>query len=90
MLEKLKRHLESLLNANENMESLLLVSQYQFQAVQTCVASLRDSLEPLLNGELELFSFHIHEALRAISSLTQPYEYSQMLDVMFGDFCLGK
>lgn len=90
LLEKLKRHLESLLNANENMESLLLVSQYQFQAVQTCVTSLRDSLEPLLNGELELFSFHIHEALRAISSLTQPYEYSQMLDVMFGDFCLGK
>ncbi|WDL75404.1 tRNA uridine-5-carboxymethylaminomethyl(34) synthesis GTPase MnmE [Helicobacter winghamensis] len=90
LLERFKLRLEELLNENEKMESLLLVSEYQFQAVQECINALKNSLNPLENGELELFSFHINEALRAISTITKPYEYSQMLDVMFGDFCLGK
>lgn len=90
LLERFKLRLEELLNENEKMESLLLVSEYQFQAVQECINALKNSLNPLENGELELFSFHINETLRAISTITKPYEYSQMLDVMFGDFCLGK
>lgn len=90
LLERFKLRLEELLNENEKMESLLLVSEYQFQAVQECINALKNSLNPLENGELELFSFHINEALRAISTITKPYEYSQILDVMFGDFCLGK
>ncbi|WDL73699.1 tRNA uridine-5-carboxymethylaminomethyl(34) synthesis GTPase MnmE [Helicobacter winghamensis] len=90
LLERFKLRLEELLNENEKMESLLLVSEYQFQAVQECINALKNSLNPLENGELELFSFQINEALRAISTITKPYEYSQMLDVMFGDFCLGK
>ena len=40
--------------------------------------------------ELELFAYHINEAMDNMSSITRPYEYSQMLDVMFGSFCLGK
>ncbi|MBX7490347.1 tRNA uridine-5-carboxymethylaminomethyl(34) synthesis GTPase MnmE [Helicobacter turcicus] len=90
LLEQFKAKLETLLDANENIESLLLVSEYQFQAVQNCINALKNSLEPLENGELELFSFHLNEALSAIASITKPYEYSQMLDVMFSDFCLGK
>ena len=69
---------------------LLLVSQYQFQAIQECIQALYDSKLPLANGELELFSFHINEALKALASITKPYEYSQMLHVMFNDFCLCK
>ncbi|TLD85340.1 tRNA uridine-5-carboxymethylaminomethyl(34) synthesis GTPase MnmE [Helicobacter sp. MIT 11-5569] len=90
LLEQFKAKLETLLNANEKLESLLLVSEYQFQAVQACINALKSSLEPLENGELELFSFHLNDALSAIASITKPYEYSQMLDVMFSDFCLGK
>lgn len=90
LLEKFKAKLEVLLNTDEEMESLLLVSEYQYQAVRNCINALKSSLDPLQSGELELFSFHINEALRAISSITKPYEYSQMLDVMFGEFCLGK
>jgi tRNA modification GTPase len=41
-------------------------------------------------GEFEFFAYHINEALKHISNITKPYEYSQMLDVMFGEFCLGK
>ena len=90
LLSHFKSHLISLLNSQENSQMLLLVSQYQFQAIQECIQALYDSKLPLANGELELFSFHINEALKALASITKPYEYSQMLDVMFNDFCLGK
>ena len=30
------------------------------------------------------------EGLEQISAITRPYENDQMLDVMFGEFCLGK
>lgn len=90
LLSRFKSHLISLLNSQESSQMLLLVSQYQFQAIQDCIQALYDSKLPLENGELELFSFHINEALKALASITKPYEYSQMLDVMFSDFCLGK
>lgn len=90
LLSHFKSHLISLLNSQENSQMLLLVSQYQFQAIQECIQALYDSKLPLANGELELFSFHINEALKVLASITKPYEYSQMLDVMFNDFCLGK
>lgn len=90
LLEQFKVKLKNLLDSSENVESLLLISEYQFQAVQTCINALRDSIVPLREGELELFSFHLNDALKAIASITKPYEYTQMLDVMFGDFCLGK
>ncbi|WP_297810171.1 tRNA uridine-5-carboxymethylaminomethyl(34) synthesis GTPase MnmE [uncultured Helicobacter sp.] len=90
LLESFKKYLESLLDSKEESQSLLLASEYQFQAVQTCIEALQQSIFPLENTELEIFSFQINEALRAIASITKPYEYSQMLDVMFGDFCLGK
>lgn len=90
LLEQFKVKLQDLLDTKEDVESLLLISEYQFQAVQECIVALKDSIMPLKNGELEFFSFHLNEALRAISSITKPYDYTQMLDVMFSDFCLGK
>lgn len=90
LLTNFKQHLESVLDSKEESQSLLLTSEYQFQAVQTCIDALYQSITPLENIELEIFSFHLNEAIKAIASITQPYEYSQMLDVMFGDFCLGK
>lgn len=90
LLSKLKEHLANLLDTESENENLLLTSQYQFQAVNSILQSIQDSLEPLKYGELELFSFHINQAIQSVASLTQPYEYSQMLDVMFQDFCLGK
>ncbi|WP_233704080.1 tRNA uridine-5-carboxymethylaminomethyl(34) synthesis GTPase MnmE [Helicobacter mesocricetorum] len=89
-LHSLKEHLKTILSSTDNNDTLLLTSQYQFATIQTCINALQNSKEPLQNGELELFSFHINEALQAIASITKPYEYSQMLDKMFSDFCLGK
>jgi tRNA modification GTPase len=71
-------------------EEILLVSARQIQAVEASLEAIEAAREPLISGELELFSYHIHDAISRISSITHPYENDEMLDQMFGDFCLGK
>ena len=46
--------------------------------------------EPLASQELEIFSFHLNEAVKEMASITRPFENDEMLEKMFGSFCLGK
>jgi tRNA modification GTPase len=82
--------LQSLLDATSHEDETTLISKRQIQAVEQSLNSIENAFPLLETGELELFSFHIHEAIGDISTITRPYEYDQMLDVMFGSFCLGK
>ena len=58
--------------------------------VQNTLSNIQKAYTPLNNGELEFFAHYINEAIENISNITRPYEHSQMLDIMFGEFCLGK
>ena len=69
---------------------MTLVSKSQVIAVQDTLNNINESKALLETGELEFFAHHINEALQNISKITRPYENDQMLDVMFGEFCLGK
>ena len=71
-------------------DDIILVSKYQVQEVQSTLDEINKATIPLQTGELEFFAYHITEALQHISNITRPYEHTQMLDVMFGEFCLGK
>lgn len=82
--------LESLLNGMSGEDETLLVSMRQIEAARSCAAAVGEAIAPLRRGELELFSFHVNEAIAAISSITRPYDVEEMLGVMFGSFCLGK
>ncbi len=82
--------LESRLDRLGEGDDPLLVSQRQLQAVEACMAEISAAVAPLGRGELELFSYHIRTAIDRIGSITHPYEESEMLDRMFGEFCLGK
>jgi tRNA modification GTPase len=86
LLEALGARLDAL--AGE--EELMLASARQIEAVERCAGEIAQALEPLERGELELFSYHLREAVQAIGSLTRPFESEQILDRMFGEFCLGK
>ena len=68
----------------------MLISARQIEAVNLTKASILEAKEPLLNGELEFFSYHLQEAVKAISSISKPYDSEEILDKMFGEFCLGK
>ena len=52
--------------------------------------AIGEAKEPLLNGELEFFSYHLQDAVSALASISKPYDSDEILDKMFGEFCLGK
>ncbi len=86
LVEKLKNFLDSFSSEDEH----ILVSARQVNAVQKALESINAAEEFLKTGELELFSYHIQDAIKHISEITKPFEYDEMLDKMFGSFCVGK
>ncbi len=82
--------IELLLNQNTHSDDMTLVSKNQVTEVENALTHINQAAQPLQSGELEFFAHHINEALVNISNITRPYEHTQMLDVMFGEFCLGK
>ena len=81
---------ESILDLNTHSDDMTLISTRQIDSVDKTLFHINESSMPLKTGELEFFAHHITEALENISNITRPYENDQMLDVMFGSFCLGK
>ncbi len=87
---RLTQKIETLLNSIGEGEELMLISARQIEAVTLAKKSIAEAKEPLLQGELEFFSYHLQEAVKAISSISKPYDSEEILDKMFGEFCLGK
>jgi len=88
--EKLTAGIENLLNGIGEGEELMLISARQIEAVTLAKNAISEAKGPLLDGELEFFSYHLQEAVKAISSISKPYDSEEILDKMFGEFCLGK
>ncbi|MFK5882338.1 MAG: tRNA uridine-5-carboxymethylaminomethyl(34) synthesis GTPase MnmE [Sulfurospirillum sp.] len=82
--------LKEILDTTNKDDSLLLTSKRQMIAVKSSYEEIESSKEVLSEGELELFAFHLNEALRYISAITKNFDRDEILDKMFGSFCLGK
>ncbi len=82
--------LENIMDTRDNSEELMLISTRQVEAVKLTCKEIIDAKIPLKEQELEIFSFHLNSALHAIASITRPFENDEMLNKMFGSFCLGK
>jgi len=89
-ISELIRAVEKILNENTNGDDITLISKQQVNEVSSTLYNIREAVNPLKTGELEFFAHHINESLDHMSNITRPYEHTQMLDVMFGEFCLGK
>jgi len=89
-INPLVRKLEDILDNNSHSDEMSLISKRQVDSVTQTLFHITQSRNPIQTGELEFFAHHINEALENISAITRPYEHSQMLDIMFGEFCLGK
>ena len=87
---RLTERLKSLFDGISEGEELMLISARQIEAVEHARDSIEEAKQPLLDGELEFFSYHLQEAVKAISSISKPYDSEEILDKMFGEFCLGK
>jgi tRNA modification GTPase len=78
------------MDRNNSSDEIMLISQRQIMAVQNTLKNIEEALFPLQDQELEIFSFHLNEAVKEMASITRPFENVEMLDKMFGSFCLGK
>jgi len=86
LIEALKSHMDRRNVSGETM----LISHRQIDAVKAALTAIENAYAPLEDQELELFSFHVGDAIRALASITRPFDNEEMLDKMFGSFCLGK
>ena len=89
-INPLVKEIETILDSNTHSDEMTLISKRQVISVEDTLSHIEQSIMPLDSGELEFFAHHITEALENISNITRPYDNDQMLDVMFGEFCLGK
>ena len=88
--EPLMGRIQEILDSYNSDDEIMLISARQIEAVKSCATSIESAITPLESGELEFFSYHLKEAADAIGKITNPYDNEEMLDRMFGEFCLGK
>jgi len=88
--KKLTIRLRELLDSVGSGDELMLISARQIDAVEQTQRAIDSAKIPLESEELELFSYHLQDAIRYISSISKPYDSEEILDKMFGEFCLGK
>jgi tRNA modification GTPase len=82
--------LNDYLNTLDIGEEIMLSSLRQITAVTQTLNSLKTSQDLLHEGALELFSYHLNDAITSLSSITRAYERDEILEAMFSKFCLGK
>jgi tRNA modification GTPase len=82
--------LKNIMDTTNTSDEMMLISQRQISAVENTLKAIEEAYEPLQMQELEILSFHLGEAVKEMASITRPFENDEMLDKMFGSFCLGK
>ncbi|WP_104686753.1 tRNA uridine-5-carboxymethylaminomethyl(34) synthesis GTPase MnmE [Helicobacter felis] len=88
-LQSLRQALTPLLEDNPH-DTLICASLAQQQALESTISHLNHAQSLLTTQELELFSYHLQDALNSLATITRPYNVEEMLDSMFSQFCLGK
>ncbi|WP_104741345.1 tRNA uridine-5-carboxymethylaminomethyl(34) synthesis GTPase MnmE [Helicobacter ailurogastricus] len=73
-----------------DLPDVLLPALTQQEALQETIEHLQSAQKPLASLELELFAYHIKDALQSLGQISHPYNTEEMLGVMFSQFCLGK
>ena len=89
-VEPLIKEIEEILNSISSNDELMLVSSRQIESVKKALEEINLAKEPLIENQLEFFSYHINSAIEALDEITKPYRHEELLDKMFSEFCLGK
>ena len=89
-VDSLIKSLKNIMDVTNSSDEIMLISHRQISAVENTLQNIDEAAQPLQDQELEIFSFHLNEAIKEMASITRPFENDEMLDKMFGSFCLGK
>jgi tRNA modification GTPase len=82
--------LQTIMDRQNVSDEIMLISSRQIKAVKNALFEINEAIGPLSDQDLEIFSFHMNRAIHAMASITRPFDNEEMLDKMFGSFCLGK
>jgi tRNA modification GTPase len=82
--------LQEILDTKSSYSDQILISSRQVTEVENALSYLQASKISLQSGELEIFALEVNRAILSISAITKSFENDEMLDKMFGSFCLGK
>lgn len=85
LLNKLAKHLDSL-----DSEDFITSNTVLIEACEKASEAIQRASELLSEQNLELFAFECNLAIKAIAKFTREFEQDELLDEMFGHFCLGK
>ena len=85
LINELSKHLDSLDSEDFIVSNALLIG-----ACESASVAIQRASELLSEQNLELFAFECNEAIKTIAKFTREFESDEILDEMFGTFCLGK
>ncbi len=89
-VQKIIESLKALLSSQAGNGQIILSSAHALSCLKNALDSLSQAHLVLHNGELELFSYCIRDAIESLNDITHPYEDRELLDRLFSTFCLGK
>ncbi len=86
VIERVKQ----ILDAQRLDDELILINQRQILHVTRAKEAIERAETLIQTQELELFAYELNEAITHMAALTHPFERDEILEKMFGSFCLGK
>ncbi len=89
-IDMIVQKIKTILDATDISGEMLLTSKRQVGHVEDTCNHIEEAVQNLDMDELELFAYNINDAISSISSITKSFERDEILDKMFGSFCLGK
>lgn len=85
LLNELAKHLDSL-----DSEDFITSNAVLIKACEKASEAIQKASELLSEQNLELFAFECNLAIGQIAKFTREFQNDELLDEMFGNFCLGK
>ena len=89
-IDKLLNTISNLLSDLEPRESTLLTSERQVKNSLNVLKSLKKSEEFCVLTETELVAEELREAVKHLGKITCSIDNEEILDQIFGSFCIGK
>lgn len=90
-LELFRDRLASLLGeVREVNQSVALVGSRQREAARRARSDLAEARSSLMDGAVEIASWHLRQATRALSDLVGDVAPQEVLERVFSSFCIGK
>lgn len=85
LLNELLKHLDSL-----DSEDFIITNAVLIKACEKASKAIQRASELLSEQNLELFAFECSVAINEIAKFTREFQNDEVLNEMFGNFCLGK